>query len=203
MICIIGGKGSIGSRYATILKWNNVRHVVLDMDNKDQINLADYNKFIIACPTDEHLPYIKALVAAGKTFLCEKPVARTPAAIPDYELGFTVCNWKYVAHLMRQEAPFEIEYDYYKTGPDGIHWDLAQVLYLDPNAKINNKSPKWNVAINGTFVAYRTLEESYVRMLLDFCSGNYKNLWTLKQGREMSEAVLDRMNRDLAAGKSV
>ena len=194
MICLVGGKGSIGSRYQAIMKWANIPHVVYDIDTPE-IDIFQYNKFIIATPTHTHCHFLREL--EGATILCEKPVSFIPEEIPVFDKAYTVCNWKYVCELMGQKAPYQISYDFYRTGPDGLYWDLSQILYLDPTAVINNQSPKWNVKINGNVVAYRTIEESYVRMIKDFNEGHYENLWTLAQGKEMSEVVLERIKNEL------
>lgn len=192
MICLIGGRGSIGSRYACIMRALSIPFTVYDLDTP-KIDLHSYHKFIIATPTDTHVKFLREL--EGARILVEKPVSKNPHEIPIFDKVYTVCNWKYVADLMKQKAPYQISYDYYRTGPDGLYWDLSQILYLDPEATINNQSPKWNVQINGCSVAYRTLEESYVRMIQDFAYGQYQNLWTIEQGKQMSQVVLDRISK--------
>lgn len=193
MICLIGGKGSIGSRYAAIMKWNKIPHVIYDIDTPE-IDLFSYEKYIIATPTETHVKFLEEL--KGKKILCEKPVCKNPSEIPDMNNAYVVNNWLYVTRLMQLEGPFMIEYDFYRTGRDGLLWDCCQLLYLDPEAILNKRSPKWNVTINGKPVAYRTLEDSYNRMILDFHNSKYENLWTLQQGKEMTEVVLERLKRE-------
>lgn len=193
MICIVGGKGRIGRRYACILRSLHIPHVIYDIDTPE-IDLYSYDKFIISTPTDTHIKFLKEL--EGNTILIEKPVSKNPFEIPVFPKAFTVCNWKYTAEIMKQTPPYSMSYSYYQTGPDGLYWDLSQILYMDPDAKIDNLSPKWNVQINGNFVSYRILEESYIRMISDFVNGNYQSLWTLAQGKEMSQIVFDRIQRD-------
>lgn len=190
MIAIIGGKGSIGSRYAQICKYYAIDHEVIDIDSKS--DLFSFEKYIICTPTHTHVGFLHAL--QGKKVLCEKPVDYDPRNIPDYPNMWTVCNYKYVTDAFPK--PYFIEYDYYKTGPDGLYFDLAQILYLDPQAKINNQSPKWNMKVNGKVIPYREVEKSYIRMIHDFSEGHYQNLWTLAQGRDMSQAVLHRIEQD-------
>lgn len=192
MICIVGGKGSIGSRYVQICKYYKIDHVIFDLDTEGDFNYFD--KYIICTPTNTHVKFLHAL--QGKKVLCEKPVDHDPLRIPNYKDMWTVCNYAYLAKKYAGGGPYFIEYDYYKTGPDGIYFDLSQILYLDPKAKIDNRSPKWNMSINGQYVKYRDVENSYIEMIRDFDAGNYENLWTLAQGREMSQSVLDRMARD-------
>lgn len=193
MICLVGGKGRIGRRYKSIMDWNKIPYVVYDVDTPD-IDLYSFDKYIIATPTDTHVKLLKDL--EGTIILCEKPISKNPFEIPVFPNAYCVNNYQYVAKLMKQSPPYQMSYDYYQTGPDGLYWDLSQILYMDPQATIKNQSPKWNVQINGNFVAYRTLEESYVRMILDFDRGFYKNLWTLAQGKEMSEVVFERIQSD-------
>lgn len=192
MICLIGGKGGIGSRYSAIMKYLQIPYVIADMDTPE-INIVDYDKFIVATPTETHVHFLKEL--EGRTILCEKPVSKNPTEIPMMKHAFVVNNWEYVVRLMNIDEPLMIEYDYYRSGKDGLYWDCCQLLYLDPQAKLSQQSPKWNVKINGKFVPYRTLEESYIRMIKDFSQDRFNYLWTLEQGKEMSEVVCERMAR--------
>lgn len=196
-ICIIGGLGSIGSRYACILKYFKIPYVIKDIHTPD-INLHDYDKFIIATPTPTHIELLNIL--QGKTILCEKPISKDPLIIPNVKNVYTVCNYNYIVQNLSLMPPFSIEYDYYRTGKDGILWDCCQLIYLDPEAKISTQSPKWNLTINGEMISYRELEESYILMLLDFAYNRYENLWTLEDGRKMTEAVLGRLSMSYSSG---
>lgn len=190
MICLIGGKGSIGSRYACILRASSIPHVVYDVDTPD-IDLFSYNKYILATPTDTHAHYLREL--EGATILCEKPVSKKVEEILPYPKVYVVNNYAYVTRLMKQEPPYMISYDYFRTGKDGLLWDVCQLIHLDPECEIRNQSPKWNCTINGQRVAYRTLEESYIRMIKDFHDGNYQNLWNMEDGKQMTLEVLERI----------
>lgn len=194
MICLIGGKGSIGSRYGAIMRHNNIPYVVYDVDTPN-IKLDAYSKFIIATPTDTHVEYLNKL--KGATILCEKPVSKNPAEIPSDPKMYVVNNYFYaVHHLLRQKPPYFITYDYFKTGSDGLFYDCCQLIHLDPQCEIKTSSPKWNMSVNGNIVAYRTIEESYVRMICDFAKNRFQNLWGMDRAKEMTQAVIDRIERE-------
>lgn len=196
---MVGGKGSIGSRYAAIMKYHKIPFVIYDVDTPN-VDLFSFDKYIIATPTETHSYFLTEL--AGARILCEKPVSKNPNEIPKNDHIYMVNNYQYVARLMNEQPPYFISYDYYRTGKDGLYWDCCQLLYMDPEAKLSKESPKWNVEIGGRMVPYRTLEESYIRMIKDFNDGKYGMLWDMDQAREMTEIVLRRSANANSIGHS-
>lgn len=190
MICLVGGKGSIGSRYAAIMKWANIPFCIYDTDTP-HIDLLSYSKYLIASPTDTHVHFLNLL--RGRTILCEKPISKVASEIPPDPYMFVVNNYQYVARLMNESAPYFISYDYYRTGKDGMLWDCCQLVHMDNECELGNTSPIWNCTINGKIVTYRIVEESYIRMIKDFYNGNYDNLWDMSEALEMTLAVENRI----------
>ena len=195
-ILLIGGYGSIGRRYAAILKNLKANFDIYDITVRTEPKFEKYDAFIIASPTDTHLDYLKKLQVYQRPILCEKPVSKTPGDIPEIDNAFVVCNYFYVAQMLNIQPPYKIFYDFYNTGKDGMYWDCCQLIYMDPKMKLRMNSHRWNLNINDNWIKFRNLEEAYFRMISDFIYGKYENLWTLKDAKKMSQAVVDRMRRE-------
>lgn len=191
MIALFGGKGSIGRRYAAILKYLEEPFQVIDIDDQ-RPNWGSIDKAIIATPTPTHVEVLNE-IPRHIDVLCEKPVSKDPDLIPDRENCFVVSNYRQVVKLKGLLPPYKVWYSYYNTGSDGLLWDCCQLIYLDEEAIIDTDSPRWNLSINGHFIKYRDLEESYVRMISDFVGGRYFRLWGMDNAREMTKAVIRRL----------
>lgn len=195
-VLIVGGLGSIGSRYNAILKYIGEDPIVYDTNQSKPELPPKWDMAIVATPTDSHYAICKDLMKTGKPFLCEKPLSRNLKECEDLaecKTGYVVNNYQFLIH------PYEnvhFEYDYYRTGKDGVYWDCSQLIYMDKDCVLKNHSPVWSFKINGKSVLYRDLECSYIYMLEAFVNGNYSKLWTLKQGAQMSQCVVERMRRE-------
>jgi Oxidoreductase family, NAD-binding Rossmann fold len=203
-VLLLGGAGSIGTRYQAILKSIKVPYLVYDAEQEDgfscngEKNLSNisFDKAIICTPTDTHMNYVSQLIHLGKTFLCEKPLAKTEDELQtkeDYPFGFVVCNYKFITKAYGMNP--KLTYDYYKTGQDGLLFDCCQIIYLDPECELDNQSPLWDFTVNGHPIPYRSLELSYVQMIKSFIWNHGKECWTLRDGVAMSRAVLERMKK--------
>lgn len=203
MILIIGSRGSIGTRYRTILEDMGESYCEYDPAinslEDDAFDPMVFEKAIIASPTNTHFKYCNLMMDLKKPFLCEKPLSQN---LEECELlakrqrtekykGYVVNNWNFL--IPEGEKVRSIEYDYYRTGPDGFCWDLAQPIYIGfkHNAKLHlhKKSALWNVRINNESVQYRDIEWSYLDMISAFINDDYESLWTLQDGLQMSIAV--------------
>ena len=198
-VLLVGADGRIGRRYKAILKMLKVD--VISFDDPEahprEVESLVFDKAIIAAPTDLHYAYSMQMARMDKQFLVEKPLSKSLdecMMLGHIFGGYVVNNYDYVCKLFTNSAP-TIEYDYYNTGDDGMEWDCCQLLYLDPDATIKTESPLWKLRINGSRVHYDQLEDSYVWMVRDFLAENVKNLWTLRDGRKMSEMVYKRMSK--------
>lgn len=205
-ILLLGGCGSVGSRYAAILRYMKQDFIIKDPMRRDAETFPspnDYDAAIVATPTKSHYAICKKLIAFEKPFLCEKPLSKDIDECKDLIVqakrkkveGYVVCNYQYA--LGKYFSPGDhIAYDYYKTGKDGLYWDACQLLYLDPGASINNQSPIWHLQVNYKWVPYKMLERSYSLMVQKFVHKHTMTLWTLKDGLKMTEIVLSRMKRE-------
>lgn len=198
---IIGGNGSIGRRYQAISRHLGERYDVFDQVGSGafdlkKVYLDGFRRAIIASPTETHVGYCDRLVAAGVPFLCEKPLSQS---VEDCERlvskdGFVVNNYAFLTQKYSYRP--HLKYDYFHTGKDGILWDCAQIIYLDPHAEIRTESPFWNFKVDYQWVSYRDLEQSYVDMIRAFLADNVRRLWTLEDGLKMTRAVLGRGKKD-------
>ena len=178
MRILIIGSGNMGKRYKRILNYNNIETVDYDLTEKFggvELHNIDFDKAIIATPTNDHFEYCKKLVSLDKDFLCEKPVSKNPEEIKTLiELAECdvrmVCNWIFTAPSM---VPFmkdncHIYYDYYNTGRDGLEWDIIQLIHLASDFKsleVVTESPVFNAAINNIPITQTDIEKSYLSML--------------------------------------
>lgn len=209
-VCVIGGKGSIGSRYVAILKYLGHEPIVWDLPEAESQDLPEAEKYIIATPTDTHYEWCKKLIAKNATFLCEKPLSKNLKECEElalYRNGYVVNNYAFVVECMIvPKPPLKIKYDYYRTGNDGLYWDCCQIINIDPTADLKNISPILNISFYGELVPYRWIEASYIAMIAIFVNDKsvYRHrLWSLMDGLNMTKAVLDRMERDKCADISL
>jgi len=205
-ILIIGNLGSIGRRYSAILDHLGVEWSGFDPisgDTELATSLKNARGAIIASPTELHETQALQCTRRYVPFLCEKPIstdleiARGMASLP----GFVVNNYQFCLG----RTPKGIEYNYYRTGKDGKHWDLCQLIYLDKGVKISTDSPVWTLTENGRLIPYRELEISYVNMIRCWLKSLGWNglseygeewLWTMRDGFRMTLAVQERINED-------
>lgn len=196
---MVGGLGSIGSRYVAILKYLGHESIIYDTKLSDPSTdwPKDFEKAIIAAPTDAHFDFCRMMMEMGKPFLCEKPMSKSLNECLELEtldknkLGRVVCNYKFITKRPTL-------YDYFKTGSDGLYWDCSQLIYLNPEIELCTNSPIWTLEENGNNIPYQWLENSYFHMINDFLNNNGENCWTLEDGRMMTEVVLNRMEIDRA-----
>lgn len=197
-VLLLGAAGSIGSRYAAILKgirgveYTPMDPLLEDPPHEDVYQFATHA--IIATPTNTHIPLVKKCMEYFLPILCEKPLSKDVELcreVEEYDRGFVVNNYQYVVHTITHDRP-SITYDYYRTGRDGLKWDACQLYYLDPAALVRTRSPIWTMTVNEVRISYRLLEESYVWMIKDFLANRRDRLWTFLDGRKMTERVLKR-----------
>ena len=198
-VALIGGAGSIGTRYHCILDKLGVDVVVHDPPAGIHGNLTNCDKWIICTPTDTHYNWCLQAISAGVTFLCEKPMSKSlveTEAIVDKAYvrgveGFVVCNYNMCSVTMKGR---EIYFNYFRTGKDGLCWDCCQLLYLGNQVMLKTDSFVWTLIVDGVWqVDYRDLEMSYGKMLASFCgvAGQHPSaLWDLEDGHEMTRTVL-------------
>jgi hypothetical protein len=190
---IIGGKGNMGKRYASILKHLNSKYDIVDVHNLEKFpeKAAVADRFIIATPTETHLDYIKQLIPMNKPILCEKPLSRDIQGLREAlesqgekDLVFMVNNYGYAYHIsvdtdskyldaqVANNVPGITSYNYYNSGPDGLVWDCIQLIRMAQGPIMLSKhSPIWSCVINGVQIDRSAIDTSYVLMIADFVGG--------------------------------
>ena len=210
-VLLIGGCGSIGKRYAAILKHLNQPFSICDPKEPTTPDIQAFDRWIIASPTDTHIDWCIKAIELKKTFLCEKPISKNLTeckaikrmADDNNVKGALVCNYKYVLNnnmRYRVHGSANLSYDYFNPG-DQLEWACSQLIYLDPSVSLKSNSPKWEFRINRPSIDYEILEKSYISMIKDFIDGNYGKLWDLEDGIKLTEAVLKRLNNGISSKK--
>lgn len=213
MILVVGGLGSIGSRYVAILKSLRIDYDIYDyhtgvlstMEGETDLAKVKFEKAIICTPTETHVKYCRLFEILGKPYLCEKPLTKDledAKGLEKFVHGYMVCNYKILMDAFSRDA--HIHYDYFRTGKDGLLWDCCQLLYLDPLATLNNESPVFRLHLHSPWdeydcygeIPYALVERAYVSMILKFVNGEYSDLWTLEDGVAMTEEVLRRIKSE-------
>lgn len=208
MILLIGGEGSIGRRYQAVLRALGVEFKVYDRSpQKKDYGLSDLlfaqlvsktKHAIIASPTSTHFDYCLTFERNGIPYLCEKPVSMDPkelTILKGFKAGYVVNNWSYIGtNAYLPLVPKSISYDFYNTGRDGLLFDVCQLIYLAKKTgaflSVRRDSHFWDVTWDGQEVPYRFIEESYLQMVRAFLKDYTHMLWKIRDGVEMSEAVM-------------
>jgi hypothetical protein len=211
-VLLIGGKGSMGKRYQAILKMMDKDAIIYDWFDKKvstedgimDLSKVEFDKAIICSTTETHYDYCRQMIDLEKPFLCEKPLSKSLEECEDLAdrdvkyLGNVVCNYSLISRFFSDffEGPLIIEYDYYNPGKDHILWDGCQLIYLDKNAKLSNRSPVWKLKMGGSEIMYSLVERSYIWMVGFFLQGTPGILWNLRDGYAMTDSVYRRIERE-------
>ncbi len=209
-ILLIGGNGGIGRRYQAVLQYLGIDFEILDTPGSfPKLKNLEFDKAIVATPTDAHYYYIRECLEMRKPVLSEKPVSKwaddvkslKQLAVKNKTPAFVVNNYAFLLkeHPLPNEDLKTIFYRFYNTGRDGLLWDCCQLLYLALKEKaalqIERSGPIWTFFIGASAVPYLSIERSYIDMVKAFVSGEYDSLWTLEDAFKMTEAIEDLMRR--------
>ena len=219
MICVIGGKGNMGKRYAAILRHEGMPHTIIDKGDQFPPAEEGVTHFIIATPTDTHAEILQAVTskyAAPVHILVEKPFTRLWGNLDGLKPVKEAIDQGYHVYMVNQYAYYSegiIEgegptwYDFYNSGADGILWDCIQLIHLAKHipATLANNAPVWQCGINGRRLNRELIDLCYVKMLKDFVTNGaeYGRLWGWKDIKESHQKVLEyeakRINRGAGA----
>jgi hypothetical protein len=203
-VLVIGSKGSMGSRYAAIVRY--LHHDLIEYDTAipgcTYPTKGDYDAAIIATPITEHVYYCKMGVADGKPVLCEKPITTSPDALREI-IGFCnshptgslymVNNWAFVGRYREPMSEKYITINTYNTGRDGAH-DLIQPLYLVDDVEdltVVKQSPFLDIEIGGEKYGRDDFDKSYVDMVEAFLDGETGKMWNVYECVEAHERVVE------------
>lgn len=168
-ILVVGGNGGMGKRYRAILNYLGVNHESIDIGD---LATKPFDGVIIATPTSAHNSHIKHYSKFGAPILCEKPISKS---LTDLEKTLTNCNVplqmvSQYDHLVDDKSEGITSYDYFKSGADGLTWDVINIVYHARGAVwIDNKSPIWSCVINGKTLNIREMDQAYVEMIDQWC----------------------------------
>lgn len=160
----------MGKRYAAILNYLGVPVCGHDMADTDKSAMAGASGFIVATPTQNHLADVKSLFQFGKPILAEKPLSTDFGKLVTFEdnhredlaLLQMVCQYEFMQKQFRGST----FYDYFKTGADGLAWDCINIIGLARgNVSLDNKSPYWNVKLNGSLLNLGLVDHAYIDMI--------------------------------------
>lgn len=173
-VLIIGGKGSIGTRYQAVLRYLDKPFVVADVEHSQAQTLEMAKKsdgVIIASPTDSHSDWIHALSPLRKPILCEKPVCKDLSELS--RVLMRVSGDKTPFKMVFQYSIFDdpgskgwSHYNYFRTGKDGLVWDCIQIVGLARGRlELENDSPIWRCILNGKAVDFSAMDAAYIHMM--------------------------------------
>ena len=171
MVAIIG-TGNMASRYSAILRKYRVHHHMFDIGNwrkSAEYNLR-YDRYIVASSTVAHVENLQYLLSKDCEVLCEKPITKNFDELVDLcnnYRPFQVVNQ--YRHLIDPKKRGVTYYDYFKTGGDGLAWDLISVIGLaSDRPTISNKSPVWTCQINNQKLNIKDMDQAYCKEISDF-----------------------------------
>ena len=218
MILVIGSQGGMGKRYCSILDYLKEDYLVSDLaDGRPWPHPQEFDKAIVAVPTDQHFIICKQLIEMHKDILVEKPVSTHMEDIKALktmtETGYRkgadwvpACDFRVVNNLYHAMntaltrqctkgataimGEMTINYDHYHSGRDGLAWDACQLIYMAHPDKITlkSKSPVLDLSINGYQISLDDVAESYVVMLSQWINGP-EQLWGLTEALKMDRKV--------------
>lgn len=170
-ILLVGSEGSMGKRYQAILNYLGRTFLPVDIETSKDIfkhTARVVDGAIIASPTKTHFTYISELFPLKIPILCEKPVTKDPG-----ELGAILDGcWEYETPLrmMYQYSMLtepndkgDSEYDYFRSGKDGLVWDCLQIIGLSKSEPyLRSTSPVWKCSVNGRKLSLSDMDRAYV-----------------------------------------
>lgn len=173
-ILVIGSEGSMGRRYTAIL------HTIKDMvpvgydPTKHQAEpVLDYDRYIIASPTDTHEYWLRKLASLGKPVLCEKPIIKDSKKVREVvelykEHNTPLTMVMQYRHYVRG-AKGQSEYNYYNHGKDGLFWDCLQVIALtEGHVTLGETSTVWSAKLNDINLNIAQMDTNYVYEIIDW-----------------------------------
>ncbi len=185
----------MGKRYTAILKYLDVEVCGHDVGDVDKTAMAGASGFIVATPTKNHLADIRSLFDFGKPILCEKPFTTELGELAIFEdkhredlaLLTLVNQYQYLQKHFRGNT----EYDYFKSGNDGLAWDCTNVIGMaEAGVSINNQSPYWHCKLNGSILNLGQMDHAYISMIRDWLNAPKSN-WAY--ARKAHEKVMQYM----------
>jgi hypothetical protein len=175
-VAVIGARGNMGLRYAMILReYCDVEVIEIDLHNYISCDHTDCDGYIIATPTDEHLNDILLYSQWKKPILCEKPIVKNKT---DYYKLVDICITDIDLSMINQYSFLDrgnegkTEYNYFKTGKDGLVWDCINIIGNARKAyDIKKSSLIWSCVLNGDTINFADIDKSYIDNIKAWVNG--------------------------------
>lgn len=164
----------MGKRYQAVLSYLDEPFGCLDPKLGAMSFIGqNYDRFIIATPTETHLEWVKKLDSFGKPILCEKPLSKNMDEVREIAACRSpLTMMMQYAWLVNKHSRGRSYYDYYNHGPDGLVWDCFQIIALaEGPIEIREDSPVWDCIINGTKIRREEMDGAYVNFVRAWIAG--------------------------------
>jgi hypothetical protein len=146
-------------------------------------DLSDVDGFIVATPTPTHFDVLQKLLPMQKPILCEKPVTKDPEELATigrlamlYRTPFAMVMQ--YCWLVDPTLTGPSHYDYFKHGPDGVPWDMFQIIALSKaECRVGEDSPVWDCMVNGQQLNLAAMDFAYIEMLRSWLSDPSSQPW--------------------------
>lgn len=178
-VCILGGKGNMGRRYATVLRYLGIYPLPIDLDATLQERrhaLGCCEGIVIATPTKQHYWDVLELAALRKPLLVEKPLATNMKHVGNAvelcrSLGTSLAMINQYMKLDDPSSEGPSFYDYWNHGRDGFAWDCISVVALARGSiSLAEKSPLWRCQLNGKRLSVADMDTAYIEMIRAWAS---------------------------------
>ena len=191
---IVGCNGSMGKRYQAIMANLKQDCFLADIGTKESdlgFFIEKSDNIIIATPTNTHLGILLKAARSGKNILCEKPISKDMYElaqifdhIDDSKCKFTM-TMQY-KELVDDSTIGTSEYNYFRSGTDGLAWDCIQIIGLAKGKLVlKNTSPIWRCKINGKRLNLGDMDSAYVNFVKKFLekkeSDDLDYLWSIHE----------------------
>jgi hypothetical protein len=171
-VFIYGLNGNMGQRYKAICQMLGHDVGGQDLGGVDSaFSILEADRVIVATPTSTHFEVLSQAWRLQRPVLCEKPVSRNQAELETIVDRYRSANVplsmvSQYDELVEPEWEGDTLYDYYKSGPDGLHWDCLNVVWhAKGNVTLRKESPIWTCRINGKELDLRLMDYAYIAML--------------------------------------
>lgn len=194
---IVGSKGNMARRYATILRHLGVEHQGVDLGDTWP-ELPSFDSVLICTPTDRHVEDIYRAAKYSVPILCEKPLTK------DLDLALEVCDFAertgLALRMVNQYAHLRgngtgsgpTVYDYWNHGKDGLAWDCISVVALAQGpVHLGEESPVWFCQINGAQHYVSEMDYAYVDMLKSWLGGEIYGTHYIREAHKKVAAYLE------------
>jgi len=167
-IAIVGARGNMGQRYASICRYLEIPWLGFDIDNIDTIyDFKDVLKTVlIASSTESHMQLIEDLKGLDRPMLVEKPITKDPQELERFlALKLPVKMVNQYAFLYDDSSSGETYYNYWNSGKDGI-FDYINIIGLaESPPRLMKTSPLWKCQINGKVLSLADMDHAYCDMI--------------------------------------